>query len=83
MCHPSDLIRMHTNKKKKSIMAVKLELPAVPPFKVTGNETCLGQQWEDWIITYYADASGVTNAAQKRAMLLHLAAVKFRIFFIR
>ena len=67
MCHPSDLIRMPKNKKKKSNMAVKLDLPAIQPFIVTGNETSLGQKWEDWLkrFGYYADASGVTNAAKK------------------
>ena len=55
-------------------MAKVLDLPAVPPFSVSGHRTH-AQRWEKWTksLDYYLRASGVTDQKQKRSVLLHLA----------
>jgi hypothetical protein len=55
-------------------MAKVLDLPAVPPFSVSGHRT-IAQRWEKWTksLDYYLRASSVTDQKEKRAVLLHLA----------
>ena len=51
------------------------QLPAVAPFPVSLEYTMLGQRWEKWVqsLQFYLAASNITDSAQKRAVLLHLA----------
>jgi hypothetical protein len=50
-------------------------LAGLPPFDTSGDITSLHQRWERWRDQFliYTVAAGVANAAQKRALLLHMA----------
>ena len=52
-----------------------LDIPAISQFDSTGDPSSLSQRWTDWTkrFKYYKVAVGIKDAAQKRALLLHLA----------
>ena len=54
---------------------VNVDIPPVAQFDVTGSTANLSQKWSDWQkrFNYYILAKGVTENAQKRALLLHLS----------
>ena len=56
-------------------MAAKLDIPPVSQFQIGNDLTNVSQRWEEWLkrFKYYIDAAAVTNAKQKRALLLHMA----------
>lgn len=56
------------------IMAKLLDLPTVQSFDCNGEQSSLSQRWTKWkkSFEYYMTASGVSEGAQKRALLLHL-----------
>ena len=56
-------------------MAAKLNMPALPPFKVVGENTNISRTWDLYIrrFNYYLAASGVTKDEQQKAMLICLA----------
>ena len=59
-----------------SIMASVLSgLSGVKPFNVHEDRSSLGQPWNRWISQFelYVLASGVSDDAQKRALLLHMS----------
>ena len=59
-----------------SIMASVLSgLSGVKPFNVHEDRSSLGQRWNRWISQFelYVLASGVSDDAQKRALLLHMS----------
>lgn len=55
-------------------MAKAINVPSIQPFDNTGDQTSLGQRWTTWMksFNYFATGSGVTDKAQKRALLLHM-----------
>ena len=56
-------------------MSLLTGLPGLKPFDPVGQVTSLSQRWDTWMQHFgvYIRASGVTDDAQKRALLLHLA----------
>lgn len=60
-----------------------LQLPAVVPFSVSIDRTTLGPRWAKWVksLEYYMTASSITDKAQMRAMLLHLAGTEVQDVF--
>lgn len=56
-------------------MAKALILPSLEPFRITGNSSSLPSSWGRWMqsFKYFLTGSRVTDRAQKRARLLHLA----------
>jgi len=55
---------------------VTLELATrLEPFDPKIDTSVIGQRWKRWMrsFTYYVEARGLTDAAQKKAILLHLA----------
>lgn len=52
-----------------------LDVPAPQAFAVAAEASSVAQRWKQWIVAfdYYIAATGVTNAAQKKALLLHVA----------
>lgn len=59
---------------KPVIMAKLLDVRAVDPFDVTGEQSNISTRWTKWkkSFEYYLTATGVTDGDQKRALLLHL-----------
>ena len=53
----------------------QLQIPAVAPFNPNGEPSAIAQTWRKWkqSFNYFILASGVTNNARQKAMLLHLA----------
>ena len=64
-------------------MATTLQLPAIPPFSVTSDQTTLGQRWSKWVkgLEYFLVASNITDKKQRRAVLLHLAGPEVQTVF--
>ena len=65
-------------------MAVCLsELPGLPAFDAVGEPATLAQRWTTWKAEFelYVTASGISDATQKRALLLHLAGPRVRDIF--
>lgn len=59
-------------------MAVRIsELGGISPFEV-GDRSTLGFRWKRWIRSFelFAEGRGVTEAAQKKELLLHLAGME-------
>lgn len=56
-------------------MAGLSNIPSINPFDTETEPTTLAPAWEKWVsrFTIYITATGVKDAAQKRALLLHLA----------
>ena len=57
-------------------MAVCLSrLPGLPAFDAVGKPLTLAQRWTTWKDEFelYVTASGISDATEKRALLLHLA----------
>ena len=56
-------------------MATTIQLPAMPRFSVTGDQTTLGQRWSKSVkgLEYFLEASNITDKKQRRAVLRHLA----------
>ena len=56
-------------------MAMSIKIPPIPQFDTSGSTTNLSQRWGEWQkrFNYFIAAKGITEAAQKRALLLHLA----------
>ena len=64
-------------------MATTLQLPAIPPFFLTSDETTLGQRWSKWAkgLEYFLVASNITDKKQRRDVLLHLEGPKVQTVF--
>ena len=64
-------------------MATTLQLPAIPPFSVSSDQTTLGQRWSKWVkgLEYFLVASNITEKKQRRAVLLHLAGPEVQTVF--
>ncbi|XP_048774395.2 uncharacterized protein K02A2.6-like [Ostrea edulis] len=64
-------------------MAKALQLPAISPFDVNGDQTSVSQRWDKWKKTFefYLTASGITDKAQKRALFLHSAGSEVQEIF--
>ena len=65
-------------------MAVCLSgLPGLPAFDAVGESVTLAQRWTIWKAEFelYVTASGISDATQKRALLLHLAGSRVRDIF--
>ena len=58
-------------------------LPGLPPFHAGGDPETLAQRWTTWKAEFelYVTASGISDATQKRAPLLHLARPRVRDIF--
>jgi len=59
-----------------SVEMVTLELATrLEPFDAKTETSVIGQRWNRWMrsFTYYVQARGLTDAEQKKALLLHLA----------
>ena len=58
-------------------------LPGLPAFDAVGEPATLAQRWTTWKAEFelYVTASGISDATQKRALLLHLAGLKVRDIF--
>ena len=52
----------------------QLQIPAVSPFQPHGDTNTIAQRWTKWkkSFNYFLAASGVTEEARKKALLLHL-----------
>ena len=50
-------------------------IPAVEQFIVEAESTNLDKKWKNWLedFTLYLDATGITQDAQRKALLLHLS----------
>ncbi|XP_062568299.1 uncharacterized protein K02A2.6-like [Saccostrea cucullata] len=64
-------------------MAKALQLPALNPFDVNGDQTSVSQRWDKWKKTFefYITATGITDKAQKRALFLHSAGSEVQEIF--
>ena len=64
-------------------MAVAIALAAPLPFDPHGEPATVNQRWIAWLqsLEIFITASGVTNAAQQRAVLLHCAGPQVRTIF--
>ena len=64
-------------------MATTLQLPAIPPFSVTSDQTTLRQRWSKWVkgLEYFLVASNIKDKKQRRAVLLHLAGPEVQTVF--
>ena len=65
-------------------MAVCLSgLPGLPAFGAVDEPATLAQRWTTWKAEFelYVTASGISDATQKRALLLHLAEPRVRDIF--
>lgn len=60
-----------------------LDVSQPPPFSVVEEPSSVSSRWKKWHRTFqfYLDATGVTNAAQKRALLLHVAGPEVQDIF--
>ena len=58
-------------------------LPGLPAFDAVGEPATLAQRWTTWKAEFelYVTASRISDATQKRALLLHLAGPKVRDIF--
>ena len=58
-------------------------LPGLPAFDAVGEPETLAQRWTTWKAEFelYVIASGISDATQKRALLLHLAGPRVRDIF--
>ncbi len=65
-------------------MASVLNLPGIAAFDLKTDSTSLAPEWEKWTGRFktYLAATGVTNAPQKRALLLHLAGPEVQDVFV-
>ena len=56
-------------------VAMVLDVPAPQAFVVAAEASSVAQRWKQWVIAfeYYLAATGVKDAAQKKALLLHVA----------
>ncbi|XP_053406612.1 uncharacterized protein K02A2.6-like [Mercenaria mercenaria] len=56
-------------------MAKAINIPSIEQFDVSGDQTSLSQRWDKWMkqFNFFTVGSGITDATQKRALLLHLA----------
>ena len=64
-------------------MATTIQLPAMPRFSVTGDQTTLGQRWSKSVkgLEYFLEGSNITDKKQRRAVLLHLAGPEVQTVF--
>ncbi|KAB7501278.1 hypothetical protein Anas_13347, partial [Armadillidium nasatum] len=62
-----------TSKGPESMSQLHLNAPS--PFLLSEDEHSIGERWKKWRagFQYYLTATGVENAAQQKAMLLHVA----------
>ena len=60
-----------------------LDVTQPPPFSVTQEPSSVASRWKKWIKTFkfYLEATGVNNAAQRRALLLHVAGPEVQEIF--
>ena len=65
-------------------MASSIDVGRIPPFNCTGDTTSIGPRWKRWKTSFefFADGKGVTNARQKKALLLHTAGVDVQDIFL-
>ena len=58
-------------------------LPGLPAFDTVGEPATLAQRWTTWKAEFelYVTASGLSDATQKRALLLHLVGPRVRDIF--
>ena len=63
----------------------QLQIPAVSPFSPHGDPGAIAQKWVKWIksFEYFVIASGITDDARKRALLLHLVGQETQDIFER
>ncbi|XP_071489592.1 uncharacterized protein [Diadema antillarum] len=61
-------------------MAQRINVPPPAPFAMTSARASTA--WTRWTkqFTYYIDASGITRASQKKALLLHIAGAEIQEF---
>ena len=60
------------------------DLPKIPNFDSSGDTSNLGIRWTRWLRSFelYVEGQGVTDAGQKKALLLHCAGLSVQdIFF--
>lgn len=64
-------------------MAKFIDITAPKPFNVHGDTTSLGTRWQKWRQGFdlYLVAAGITNAIQKKALLLHCGGEDLRELF--
>ncbi|XP_062611303.1 uncharacterized protein K02A2.6-like [Saccostrea cucullata] len=64
-------------------MAKALQLPALNPFDVNGDQTSVSQRWDKWKKTFefYITATGITDKAQKGLCFLHSAGSEVQEIF--
>jgi hypothetical protein len=57
------------------MMATRVDLPPLPPFDPTCDQTSVSQRWKTWTKRFetYLIATNITDDRQKRAMLLYQA----------
>ena len=51
---------------------------ALPPLDLSGPSSQVAERWRQWrrSYQYYIEGKGITNAARKKAQLLHLAGME-------
>ena len=60
------------------VQLLTLNLPT--PLEIDSSQATLGSRWKDWKAEFeiYLAASGVTNKAEKQALLLHIYGLGYR-----
>ncbi|KAK3895908.1 hypothetical protein Pcinc_000408 [Petrolisthes cinctipes] len=60
-----------------------LDVAQPPAFSVVADPSSVASRWKKWTqaFTFYLDATGVTNAVQKRALFLHIAGQEVQEIF--
>ena len=60
-----------------------LDVTQPPPFSVTQEPSSVASRWKKWIksFKFYLEATGITNAVQKRALLLHVVGPEIQEIF--
>ena len=64
-------------------MAANIQMPGVAPFQCYGDPNQVSQNWEKWkkAFQYFLGASGITNDARKKAVLLHMIGLEGQEIF--
>ena len=64
-------------------MAKALPVTVLEPFNLHADNSSVGIRWERWMksFQYYVTGSGITDKAQKRALLLHLVGTDVQEIF--
>ena len=64
-------------------MAAYIEIGSIQPFDCKGDLTSISPRWKRWkkSFQFFVEGKGVTNAEQKKALLLHCAGVNVQEIF--